>query len=193
MESLSQRAHQFHRDYPICDMLGLNLTHPRFLIDNIDLGVRQDTSCRGDFPKFKERGLSVVACKGGPAQYDNNYKYLWQSQPERRPGRDGEDMFLSLAIKNSTQLVWGVLDRFLEDVEAYPEQVLLVRCTADLNRASVEGKVALLMGANRSDWFGDSPGVLRMFARLGLRMITLGQATRELGYDRPTRPAPVDA
>ena len=39
------------------------------------------------------------------------------------------------------------------------------------------------MGANRSDWFGDGPGVLRMFARLGLRMITIGQATRELGWD----------
>jgi membrane dipeptidase len=39
------------------------------------------------------------------------------------------------------------------------------------------------MGANRSDWFGDSPGVLRQFARLGLRMITIGQATRELGWD----------
>ncbi len=39
------------------------------------------------------------------------------------------------------------------------------------------------MGANRSDWFGDSPGVLRMFARLGLRMITIGQTARELGWD----------
>ena len=39
------------------------------------------------------------------------------------------------------------------------------------------------MGANRSDWFGDSPGALRQFARLGLRMVTIGQATRELGWD----------
>ena len=39
------------------------------------------------------------------------------------------------------------------------------------------------MGANRSDWFGDTLGVLRMAARIGLRMITLGQDTRELGYD----------
>jgi membrane dipeptidase len=45
------------------------------------------------------------------------------------------------------------------------------------------GKVAALMCANRSDWFGDTPGVLRRLARLGLRMITVGQATRELGYD----------
>lgn len=183
IESISERSRQFHRDHPICDMLGLNLTHPRFLIDNIDLGKRQDTACRGDFPKFKEWGLSVVMCKGGPAQYDDNFKGLWKSQPEHRPGRNGEDLFLSLAIKNSTQLVLAVLDRFLENVEAHPDQVLLIRRAEDLDTARAEGRIALLMGSNRSDWFGDSPGVLRMFARLGLRMITLGQATRELGYD----------
>lgn len=183
MNTLPARACQFHRDHPICDMLGLNLTHPRFLIDNIDPGKWQDTTCRGDFPKFREWGLSLVVCKGGPAQYDDNYKHLWQSQPERRPGKNGEDLFLSLAIKNSTQLVLAVLDRFLGNAEAYPDKVLLVRCAADLDRASGDGKIAVLMGANRSDWFGDSLGVLRMFARLGLRMITLGQSTRELGYD----------
>ncbi|MCC7262939.1 MAG: membrane dipeptidase [Candidatus Latescibacteria bacterium] len=178
------KADEFHHTHPICDLLGLNLTHPRFLLDHIDLGQRQDTSCRGDFVKLKEWGLSVVMCKGGPAQYDYNFAALWQSQPERRAGRpDPEQMFLSGIIKNPTQLVLAVLDRFLVDVEAHPDKVLLVRRAADLDRAREEGKLALLMGANRSDWFGDSPGVLRMFARLGLRMITLGQSGRELGYD----------
>lgn len=183
MASISARTRQFQQDHPICDMLGLNLCHPRFLVDDIDLGQRQDTSFRGDFPKFREWGLSLVMCKGGVGQYSDDFKALWQSQPEHRPGREGEDMFLSLALKNPTQVVLAVLDRFLGHVEANPEQVLLVRSSADLDRAREAGKVALLMGANRSDWFGDSPGVLRQFARLGLRMITLGQATRELGYD----------
>jgi hypothetical protein len=164
-------------------MLGLNLTHPRFLLDDIDLGRRDPTTCRGDFPKFKDWGLSVVMCKGGAAHYDDNYKALWQADPTRRPGRDREAIFLSLAIKNATQLVLGGLDRFLLNVEVCPDRVLLVRTAADLDRARAAGKIAILMGANRSDWFSDSPGILRMFARLGLRMITLGQATRELGYD----------
>lgn len=177
-------AAEFHRTHPICDLLGLNLTHPRFLLDHLDLGQRQDTSCRGDFVKLKEWGIAVVMCKGGPAQYDGNFAYLWKSQPERREGRENpEEMFLSGAIKNPTQLVLAVLDRFLGDVEAHQDQVLLVRRAGDLDRARAEGRIALLMGANRSDWFGDSPGVLRMFGRLGLRMITLGQSGRELGYD----------
>ena len=169
--------------HAVCDMLGLNLTHPRFVLDDIDLGKRDSSTCRGDFPKFADWGLDLVMCKGGPAQYDDNFKPLWRREPEWRPGRAGEEMFLSLAIKNPTQLVLGVLDRFLLNVEANTDRVLLVRRVGDLDRAREAGKVAVLMGANRSDWFGDGPGVLRMFARLGLRMITIGQATRELGWD----------
>jgi membrane dipeptidase len=169
--------------HPTGDMLGLNLTHPRFIIDDIDLGKKDDTTFRGDFPKFKEWGMDVVMCKGGSAQYDDLYTSVWRQGPEYRPGRDTEEMFLSLSIKNATQLVLGVLDRFLLNVEANPDKVLLIRTAQDLDAAKDQGKIAVLMGANRSDWFGDSPGILRMFARLGLRMITIGQGTRELGWD----------
>lgn len=183
IDKVSERAHRFHRAHPICDMLGLNLTHPRFLVDNIDLGRRDEGTCRGDFPKFKDWGMSVVMCKGGPKQYDAEFTALWKQQPEHRPGREGEPLALTLAFKNPTQLVLAVLDRFLLQVEANRDKVVLVRNAADLDAARAEGKVALLMGANRSDWFGDTLGVLRIAARLGLRMITLGQDTRELGYD----------
>ena len=98
-------------------------------------------------------------------------------------GGDAEPLYLGLTIKNPTQMLLAVLDRFLGQVEANADQVLLVRDAGDLERARSEGVVALLMGCNRSDWFGDCPGVIRMLARLGLRMITVGQATRELGYD----------
>ncbi|MFN0167651.1 MAG: dipeptidase [Bryobacteraceae bacterium] len=181
--AISDRAHAVHRTHPVCDMLGLNLTHPRFLVDNIDLGKRQDDTSRGDFVKFKEWGMSVVMCKGGAAYYDGTFEALWKNQPERRKGRDGDPVHLSLAIKNPTQLVLAILDRFLVQVEANPDKVLLVRTASDLDRARSSGKVAVLMGANRSDWFGDTPGVIRMLARTGLRMITIAQATRELGYD----------
>jgi membrane dipeptidase len=183
VETVSEAGRDFHRRHPVCDLLGLNLTHPRFLVDNIDLGKRQDDSCRGDFVKFKEWGIGVVMCKGGPAFYDGNFEALWKNQPEHRKGREGDPVHLSLAIKNPTQLVLAVLDRFLGQVEANPDQVLLARTASDLDRARESGKVAVLMGANRSDWFGDTPGVIRMLARTGLRMITIAQATRELGYD----------
>lgn len=178
-----ERARRFHSAHPICDMLGLNLNHPRLLVDNVDLGQRHKDTCRGDFAKFEDWGLSLVVCKGGPAYYSPDYEALWRARPEHRAGGKREPLFLTLAIPNATQLFLAVLDRFLGNVEANPSRVLLVRRVPDLEQARAEGKVALLMGVNRSDWFGDCPGILRMAARLGLRMITVAQATRELGYD----------
>ena len=180
---ISARARELHRRHPICDLLGLNLSHPRFLVDDVDLGVYREDTCRGDLLKFEEWGLTLVVCKGGPAHYSGDYAALWRAQPEWRPGRETEPLCLTLAFQNPTQLLLVVLDRFLTQVEANAERARLVRCYADIERARAEGRVALLMGANRSDWFGDCPGVLRMVARLGLRMITLAQGTRELGYD----------
>lgn len=186
IDTLSPRVTDFHRDHPIVDMLGENLTHPRHLVDDIDLGVRDDSTCRGDFIKWRDWGLSVVVCKGGPKEYDENFAALWQQQPERRAGRSAdrrEPLFLTLAVKNATQLTAAVLDRFLEHVEAHPDKVLLIQRRSDLAEARASGRIGLLMASNRSDWFGDSLGTLRMFARLGLRLITLSQAMRDLGYD----------
>ena len=124
-------------------------------------------------------------CKGGAAVPEMNFDAAWPRDPTFRPGRpDSEPMYLSMAINSPTLLCLTVLDRFLCNVEENPDKVILVRTVADLDRALADPeRIAVLMGANRSDWFGDSPGALRQFARLGLRMITIGQATRELGWD----------
>jgi len=183
MRVVSERARQFHRKHPICDMLGLNLNHPRFVLDDVDLTQRMDNHFRGDFPKFHEWGMNLVVAKGGVTLLTDEYRSLWNQHPDRRTNRKGESLFLTLAVPNATQVVLAELDRFLLNVERSSDSVHLVRTAADLDRAREAGKVALLMAANRADWFGDSPGVLRQFARLGLRMITIGQATRELGWD----------
>lgn len=181
--AIVDRAQDFHRRYPIGDMIGLNLTHPRFVIENVDLGQRHDETCRGDFVKFKEWGLRLVLCKGGPVWYDPNYRSDWLAQVAQRSGREDDLMFLGWGVRHPTQLVLAMLDRFLLNVEANPEYVQLICHVADLDAAQSAGRVGLLMGLNSSIWFGDSPGVLRMFARLGLRHITLAVSGRELGYD----------
>ena len=118
-------------------------------------------------------------CKGGPVLYDDNFAALWPRQPEHRPGRaESESLYLSFTSKHPTQVVLALLDRFLCDVEAHTDKVCLIHTAADLDEALREGVVALLMGSNRADWFGDVPGVLRMAARLGLRMITLSSSGR---------------
>ena len=183
LAALAERVWSFHRDHAIGDMIGLNLTHPRFVIENVDLGQRHDKTCRGDFVKFNEWGLRVVLCKGGPVWYDPNYRGDWLAQVAQRSGREDDALFLGWGVRHPTHLVLAILDRFLCNVEANPDQVQLIQRAADLDTAQVKGKVGLLMGLNSSTWFGDSPGVLRMFARLGLRHITLAISGRELGYD----------
>ena len=183
LPAIAVRVRTFHSAHPICDMIGLNLTHPRFVIENVDLGRRHDDTCRGDFVKFQEWGLRLVMCKGGPVWYDPNYRGDWLAQVAERSGCEDEPMFLGWGVRHPTQLVLAMLDRFLCNVAANPDKVQLVERVGDLDAAHAAGKVALLMGLNSSNWFGDSPGVLRMFARLGLRHITLAVAGRELGYD----------
>ena len=158
-DTMPARVADFVRAHPLCDMLGLNLTHPRFAIDHIDLGKSDESTCRGDFVKFAEWGMRVVMCKGGPVLYDDNFAALWPRQPEHRRGRaQAEPLYLSSAYKNPTQVVLALLDRFLCDVEANADKVRLVHKVADLEEAARDGVVALLMGSNRADWFGDVPG-----------------------------------
>ena len=183
LPEIANQVWPFHRAHAICDMIGLNLTHPRFVIENVDLGQRHDDTCRGDFVKFKEWGLRLVLCKGGPVWYDPNYRGDWLAQVAMRTGREDDALFLGWGVRHPTQLVLAILDRFLCNVETNPDQVQLIQRVADLDAAHAAGKVGLLMGLNSSLWFGDSPGVLRMFARLGLRHITLAISGRELGYD----------
>jgi membrane dipeptidase len=183
MRTISERARQFHAAHPICDMLGFNLNHPRFLLDDVDLGLLREDTYRADFPKLARWGIRLTVAKGAVSFLNYDFKDLWSSRPERRPGRDSEPMFLSAALPSPTLLALATLDRLLLQVEDNPDKAFLVRSVSDLDRVGTDPRIAVLLAANRSDWFGDSPGALRQFARLGLRMITLGQGTRELGWD----------
>lgn len=183
MRTMPATARGFHARHPICDMLGFNLNHPRFLLDDVDLSLRGDDTFRGDFPKLADWGIRLSVAKGGVSVLNDEYRALWMEQPDRRPGRDSESLYLSMALPNPTQVALATLDRFLLQVEGNADVVRLVRTRSDVERLSEDPRIGLVLAANRSDWFGDSPGVLRQFARLGLRMITIGQATRELGWD----------
>lgn len=167
----------------LADLLAENLTHPRHLLDHVDLTTADRTTCRGDFVKWREWGLRLVVCKGGPREYGDDFASLWRSQPERRPGRDGEPLFLTGAPHDAARLTLASLERFLQQVDDAPDLVRLITRRADLTECDADGRLAVVLASNRSDWFGDSPTVLRAFARLGLRMITLSQAMRDLGYD----------
>jgi len=58
-------------------------------------------------------------------------------------------------------------------VARYPETFTLARSAADIQAARTNGLIASLLGAEGGHCLNDSPAVLRMMARLGVRYLTL--------------------
>lgn len=55
----------------------------------------------------------------------------------------------------------------------YPDDFAIARSAADVEAARASGRIASLLGAEGGHSINDSPAVLRMFARLGVRYLTL--------------------
>lgn len=55
----------------------------------------------------------------------------------------------------------------------YPDDFSIARSAADIESARAHGRVASLLGAEGGHCINDSPAVLRMLARLGVRYLTL--------------------
>ena len=69
----------------------------------------------------------------------------------------------------------------------YPDDVMLARTGDDVRRAWASGRVASLLGAEGGHCLGDdSLAVLRMFARLGVRYLTLTHNTNTSWADSAT-------
>mgnify|MGYP003343773065 CR=1 FL=1 len=120
-------------------MLGLNLTHPRYLIDNVPLGKRHTDTCRGDFPKFKDWGLRVVMCKGGPREWSDEFAALWRRlTPEA-------DMVTGFKISRSDPMHRIIIGRIYHHTVKFLFRLRVrdVDCDFRLMRRSIFNRVQL--------------------------------------------------
>jgi membrane dipeptidase len=121
-------------------------TPQRLLDEGFDLDHR-DPYGHIDIPRMKEGGLDAAffSIWVDPEKY--------QADPSHR----------------ALELISTVY----EQVERHPDQLLLARTADDIRRAQREGKVALLMGMEGGYPIENSLRLLHVYARLGVRYMTL--------------------
>ena len=111
-----------------------------------DLGVRHaDGSV--DIPRLREGGLDAV------------FFSIWTQGTVTGP----QGAFQAMQQ----------IDRVLEAVRQHPADLVLATSVADIRRAHAEGRIAALLGLEGGHMLADDLGVLRTYARLGVRYVTL--------------------
>jgi len=65
------------------------------------------------------------------------------------------------------------IDKVREAVRLHPKDLMLATSVADIRRAAVQGKIAALMGMEGGHMIDDDLGLLREYATLGVRYMTL--------------------
>jgi membrane dipeptidase len=75
------------------------------------------------------------------------------------------------------------LGYFLGEVEEHSTEIAIARCAADLVRAKAEGKLAAVLAIENSNALEQSPHVLPLLHRLGVRAMTLTHSCRAWAGD----------
>ena len=144
-DGLSPRVAELHRRAIVVDT---HIDTPQRLLDEgLDLAPR-DAYGHIDLPRMKEGGLDAA------------FFSIWVDP--RKHKDDG-------AVERALQLIATVY----EQVERHPNDLLLARTAGDIRRAHREGKVALLMGLEGGHPIEDNLRILRTYAELGVRYMTL--------------------
>lgn len=68
----------------------------------------------------------------------------------------------------------------------YPNDFAIVRSASEIEAAIASGRIGSLLGAEGAHSINDSPAVLRMFARLGVRYLTLTHVINSVWADSAT-------
>jgi membrane dipeptidase len=121
-------------------------TTQRLLDPHFDLGARH-TDGNIDIPRMKEGGL------------DGIFFSIWIPGTTTGP----------IAVEKALDQIAAVR----EMARRHPNDIMLAKTAADVRRAYAEHKIAALMGVEGGHMINDDLSVLRVFAALGVRYMTL--------------------
>ena len=144
-DGVSARAKQLH-DRAIVIDTHADTPQRLFFDKTFDIAVRQKNG-NIDIPRMREGGL------------DGLFFSIWVPSDVTGPP----------AVKRAMDLI----DATREAVRLHPDQLVLATTAADVRRAAAEHKIAALMGMEGGHMIDDDMRLLRLYAALGVRYMTL--------------------
>src|SRR5216684_5977165 len=156
-DSISEKARKLHFSSIVVDTH--DDTTQRFLDGKFDLGVRSDTGSI-DIPRMREGGLGAI------------FFSIWIPSKVTGPEAVNRAMIQIDAIR--------------EQVRKHPGELALATTAAEVREARKQGKIAALMGVEGGHMINSNLGVLRNYAALGVRYMTLTHSGNDEWADSST-------
>lgn len=156
-EAVSERAQKLHFSSIVVDTH--DDTTQRFLDPNFDLGVRHPDGSI-DIPRMREGGLGAI------------FFSIWIPSKITGP--------------QAVQKALDQIDAVRETVRKHPNDLVLATSAEDIRRAHAQHKIAALMGVEGGHMIGNDASVLRLYAALGVRYMTLTHSGNDEWADSST-------
>src|SRR5271170_3531467 len=156
-DDISDRAHKLHFSSIVLDTH--DDTTQNFFDKDFDLGKRNATG-HVDIPRMREGGMNAI------------FFSIWI---------DGRIMGPAAIQKALDQI-----DTVHENVNKFSKDMMLARTAADVRRAHAQGKIAALMGVEGGHMIGNDIRIVRIFADLGVRYMTLSHFYNDEWADSST-------
>jgi membrane dipeptidase len=156
-DSISERARKLHFSSIVVDTH--DDTTQRFLDGKFDLGPRNATGSI-DIPRMREGNLSAI------------FFSIWI--PSKITGPEAVDRALVQ------------IDAVREQVRKHPNDLVLATTAAEIREARKQGKIAALLGVEGGHMINSDLGVLRSYAALGVRYMTLTHSGNDEWADSST-------
>src|SRR5713226_3550294 len=156
-DSISEKARKLHFSSIVVDTH--DDTTQRFLDGKFDLGVRSSTGSI-DIPRMREGNLNAI------------FFSIWM--PSKITGPEAVNRALVQ------------IDAVREQIRKHSIDVVLATTAAEVRDAHKQGKIAALMGVEGGHMINSNLGVLRNYAALGVRYMTLTHSGNDEWADSST-------
>jgi membrane dipeptidase len=156
-DEISERAHKLHFSSIVLDTH--DDTTQRFFSPDYDLG-KQNPTGHVDIPHMKEGGMNAI------------FFSIWI---------DGR-----ITGPPAVEKALDQIDAVRENVRKYSNDIMLAVTADDVRRAHAQGKIAALMGVEGGHMIGNDIRMVRIFADLGVRYMTLSHFYNDEWADSST-------